>query len=152
MYMKTLHYGIISLFLLLAASTQAQDMDSTNVLDDVQADLKGVRTDKSADSLIIELFLISYRMDQREFKLNTYATQVVDQDGTPHLYASIKMGRVRVDIKDRQNYLHYLLEENVPVPLTITYGNWKGKKAKKLLLVFEDSAEEGKFITQAIDL
>lgn len=123
-----------------------------NIKDNIQVDVKNVSTKSHSDTLSVELFLISYQMDPREFKLNTYATQVIDSAGNNHLFANIQMGRVQVRLTDRQNYIHYLLEEDVPIPLTIEVGNWKGKKASKVLLVFEDSTEEGKFITQEVDL
>lgn len=135
-----------------ATSVSGQEDPSVNVIDDVQVDVKSARTNTKGDTLHVDLFLISYKMNQREFKLNTYATQVIDEDGTKYLFASIKMGRVLVQLADRQNYLHYLLEENTPVPLTINVANWKGKKARMLYLVYEDSAEEGKFITQEVQL
>ncbi|GHE28266.1 hypothetical protein GCM10017764_08290 [Sphingobacterium griseoflavum] len=131
---------------------RAQQAESGNVLDNIQVDIKSVHIDSDNDTLTIDLFLISYHLDQREFKLNTFATQVMDMDGKQHVFASLKMGRVLIHMEDKQNYLHYLFEEDVPVPLTIKYANWKKEKPKKLLLVFEDSAEEGKFITQEIDL
>ncbi len=130
----------------------AQEEVKGNVLDDIQVDVKAVHLDPDNDTLTIDLFLISYHMDQREFKLNTYATQVLDVNGKQHLFTSLKMGRILIHIKDRQNYLHYLFEENVPVPLIIKYAHWKQERPKKLLLVFEDSTEEGKFITQEVDL
>lgn len=131
---------------------RAQQAESGNVLDNIQVDIKSVHIDSDNDTLTIDLFLISYHLDQREFKLNTFATQVMDMDEKQHVFASLKMGRVLIHMEDKQNYLHYLFEEDVPVPLTIKYANWKKEKPKKLLLVFEDSAEEGKFITQEIDL
>ena len=132
---------------------QEQDEDSAeNIKDDIQVDVKSVRTIANGDTLSIELFPISYQMDPREFKLNTFATQIVDSVGHKYLLTRIKMGRVLVQLADRQNYLHYLLEEDVPVPLIIQVGDWKGTKASKVLLVFEDSMEEGRYITQEVDL
>lgn len=149
-YFRTL---LTVLLLSVGGACFAQEDPSSNVLDDLQTDVKTVKVDAKKDSLSIELFLISYQMNPREFKLNTFATQVVDEKGASHLYSSMKMGRVTVNIADRQNYLHYLLEENVPVPLTIKIGAWKkGSVPKTVKLVFEDSAEEGKFITKEIAL
>src|SRR5690606_27687688 len=135
----------------LAAQEQNEDTVE-NIQDNIQIDVKSVSTEEHSDTRSIELFLISYQMDPREFKLITYATEVIDSAGNNHLVANIQMGRVQVRLTDRQNYIHYLLEEDVPIPLTIEVGNWKGKKASKVLLVFEDSTEEGKFITQEVDL
>lgn len=141
--------------ILLSGCLVAQEQNEhtlINIKDNIQVDVKNVSTKSHSDTLSVELFLISYQMDPREFKLNTYATQVIDSAGNNHLFANIQMGRVQVRLTDRQNYIHYLLEEDVPIPLTIEVGNWKGKKASKVLLVFEDSTEEGKFITQEVDL
>ena len=141
--------------ILLSGCLVAQEQNEhtlINIKDNIQVDVKNVSTKSHSDTLSVELFLISYQMDPREFKLNTYATQVIDSAGNNHLFANIQMGRVQVRLTDRQNYIHYLLEEDVPIPLTIEVGNWKGKKASKVLLVFEDSTEEGKFITQEVGL
>lgn len=142
-------------YILLSGCLAAQEQNEDtlkNIKDNIQIDVKSVSTKSHSDTLSVELFLISYQMDPREFKLNTYATQVIDSAGNNHLFANIQMGRVQVRLTDRQNYIHYLLEEDVPIPLTIEVGNWKGKKASKVLLVFEDSTEEGKFITQEVGL
>lgn len=142
-------------YILLSGSLTAQEQNEgtlNNIKDNIQIDVKSVSTKEDSDTLSIDLFLISYQMDPREFKLNTYATQVVDSTGNSHLFSNIQMGRVQVRLTDQQNYLHYLLEEDVPVPLTIEIGNWKGKKASAVRLVFEDSTEEGKFITQEVGL
>lgn len=141
--------------ILLSGCLVAQEQNEhtlINIKDNIQVDVKNVSTKSHSDTLSVELFLISYQMDPREFKLNTYATQVIDSAGNNHLFANIQMGRVQVRLTDRQNYIHYLLEEDVPIPLTIEVGNWKGKKASKVRVVFEDSTEEGKFITQEVDL
>ncbi|PRD54772.1 hypothetical protein C5749_10310 [Sphingobacterium gobiense] len=143
----------LSLGWLSPCTLLAQEQEPVkNIQDDIQVDVKSVKTYADGDSLSIELFLISYQMDPREFKLNTFATQIVDSEGDRHLFSTMKMGRVLVQLADRQNYLHYLLEEDVPVPLLIQVGDWNGKKVSKVILVFEDSKEEGRFITQEVDL
>lgn len=150
-----LYFLFLTLGILLSGDllAQKQDEDSLkNIKDDIQVDVKSVRTIANGDTLSIELFLISYQMDPREFNLNTFATQVLDSEGHRHLLNRMKMGRVLVQLADRQNYLHYLLEEDMPVSLTMQVGDWKGKKASKVILVFEDSTEEGRFITQEVDL
>ncbi|HLT86387.1 MAG TPA: hypothetical protein VKZ57_02285 [Sphingobacterium sp.] len=150
---RLIYFLFLPLCLLSFTDLVAQEQEPVkNIKDDIQVDVKSVTTNAEGDTLSIELFLISYQMDPREFKLNTFATQIVDSEGNSHLFTTMKMGRVLVQLADRQNYLHYLLEEDVPVPLIIQVGDWKGKKASKVLLVFEDSKEEGKFITQEVDL
>lgn len=152
---RWIYFILFPLSVLLSCPVFAQEQgnDSTkNIKDDIQVDVKAVKTSAEGDTLSIELFLISYKMVPREFKLNTYATQVVDSEGGQHLFSSIKMGRVLLQLADKQNYLHYLLEEDVPVPLMIKIGGWQNRKPSKMMLVFECSTEEGRFITQEVDL
>src|SRR5690606_40627615 len=120
------------------------------VVDDIQIDDE--RVQQYAETLIIDLFLISYKMEPREFKLNTFASPVVDEKGQLHLYTTLTMGRVMTRIEDRMNYLHYLLEEDEPVSFQVKIANWKGGRPQKLLLDFEDSEEIGKFITETVGL
>jgi len=142
------------LFLLLGStgSLKAQDLPTEQLTDNIQVDVKAVRHDTKTDSLTVDLFLISYSRKPREFKLNTYASQVFDAAGKGSFYSLIKMGRVQIRLEERQNYLHYLLEEEVPVSLTFKVANWGKRKATKLLLVFEDSEEEGHFIQKEVNL
>ncbi|WP_240775535.1 hypothetical protein [Sphingobacterium psychroaquaticum] len=144
-------------FLLLTLSgamftLRAQENTGAELTDDLQIDIKGTVWDAKSDTLTVDLFLISYQRQPREFKLNTYASQVIDSQGKATMYSVMKMGRVVVRLADRQNYIHYLLEEDTPVPLTIKIGNWGKRKAAKVLLVFEDSAEEGHFIQKEVNL
>ncbi|MGO1243599.1 MAG: hypothetical protein ACTJHT_05825 [Sphingobacterium sp.] len=147
------HLFIFFFILLMIDHCAFAQQDSTvNVSDAIQFDVKSVHLDSCSDTLIVELFLISYQMDPREFKLNTFATQLVDQTGASHLLSSIQMGRVLVKIEDRQNYLHYLIKENEPVVLIVKVAGWADQKANKLNVVFEDSSEVGKFITHQVSL
>ena len=133
------------------ASLRAQDLPVEQLIDDIQVDVKSVFHDPKTDSLTVDLFVISYRRNPREFKLNTYASQVFDAAGDSSFYSLIKMGRVQVRLEERQNYLHYLLEEELPVPLTFKIANWGKRKPAKLVLVFEDSQEEGHFIQKEVN-
>lgn len=140
------------LFLAINGQAFGQQDSTVNITDDIQVDVKSVTLDSHSDTLTVELFLISYQVDPREFKLNTFATQLVDDTGGAHLFWSIQMGRVLVKIGDRQNYLHYLIEENEPVPFTLKIAGWGEKAASKLNVVFEDSNEVGKYITHQVNL
>lgn len=140
------------LFLAINGQAFGQQDSTVNITDDIQVDVKSVTLDSHSDTLTVELFLISYQVDPREFKLNTFATQLVDDTGGSHLFWSIQMGRVLVKIGDRQNYLHYLIEENEPVPFTLKIAGWGEKAASKLNVVFEDSNEVGKYITHQVNL
>lgn len=140
----------LGLFLCLAAA-YGQQAAVPIVTDDLQVDVKSVSWDSKTDTLTVDLFLISYKVNPREFKLNTFATQVIDATGKSYLYSSMQMGRVLVRLSDRQNYMHYLLTENTPVPMTIKIAGWGKAKATKMVLVFEDSAEEGRYIEKEVN-
>lgn len=143
------------LFILFTQWVFAQEIDTTAVLvDEIQVDIKNVSLSANADTATIDLFLISYQRKPREFKLNTYATQISDSKGSYHLYDSMKMGKVLVLLTHRQNYLHYFMEEDVPVSFQIKVANWTKDRGKPthLKLVFEDSKEEGKYLEKIVKL
>lgn len=150
--MNSLKLILPVLFVFFSTHIKAQQEVNPNIVDEIQIDLQSVKLEQKKDTLSVDLFLISYQKDMREFKLNTYATQVIDSEGQKHLYSEMKMGRVLVQLADKQNYLHYLLEEDMPVPFSLKVANWGDKKASQIVLVFEDSTEEGKFIEVTVDL
>lgn len=124
------------------------------VVDDIQIDVKNVSLSPKGDTAIVELFLISYQKDPREFKLNTFASGVVDSQGRPYLYTAMQMGKVMLRVEDRQNYLHYLLEQDIPVLLQIKTASWVKQwgKPRAVKLAFEESTEEGKFLEVDVSL
>jgi len=133
----------------------AQETDTATVLvDEIQVDVKNVALSSKGDTAIVDLFLISYQRHPREFKLNTYATQVADSKGNFHLYDNMKMGKVLVLLAHRQNYLHYFMEEDIPVPFQIKVANWTKERGNPthIKLVFEDSKEEGKYVEKVVEL
>ncbi|MBE8722863.1 hypothetical protein [Sphingobacterium pedocola] len=133
----------------------AQEIDTATVLvDEIQVDVKNVALSIKGDTATVDLFLISYQRNPRELKLNTYATQITDSKGDFHLYDSMKMGRVLILLAHRQNYLHYFMEEDVPVPFQIKVANWTRDKGKPthVKLVFEDSKEEGRYLERIVEL
>ncbi|MDR2273369.1 MAG: hypothetical protein LBF27_20850 [Sphingobacterium sp.] len=138
----------ILLFLsFLGGTTQAQSTDSLLVVDDIQFDVKEFHVDKATNELVINLFAISYSRDPREYKMNTFSTQILDQKKQPHFFSSIQMGNVQIKFEDKQNYLHYLLEEDKPVDIQVIVKDWKKTdKPFSVKLVFESSEEEGKFL------
>ncbi|WP_140938019.1 hypothetical protein [Sphingobacterium lumbrici] len=151
--MNKILFGLF--FILFTHFTFAQEIDTTAILvDEIQVDVKDVTLSVKGDTATVELFLISYKRNPRELKLNTYATQIGDSTGNYHLYDSIKMGKVLVLLAHRQNYLHYFMEEDVPVPFQIKVANWAQDRGKPthLKLVFEDSKEEGKYLEKTVDL
>jgi hypothetical protein len=142
-------------FILFTHLAFAQEIDTTAILvDEIQVDIKHVGLSAKGDTATVDLFLISYQRNPREFKLNTYATQVGDSKGNYHLYDSMKMGKVLVLLAHRQNYLHYFMEEDVPVPFQVKVANWTKVRGKPthLKLVFEDSKEEGKYVEKIVEL
>lgn len=58
------------------------------------------------------------------------------------------MGRVNIRFEDKQNYLHYLLQPDTPVELTVLADNIapEAEAIHLVKLVFEDSTEEGRFL------
>jgi len=148
--------GILSVLQFDTVRAQTVDLlDSTRIeVDDIQIDLKQAQYHKESSTLQIDLFLTSLVRAPRELKLNCYATQVLDRKGGKHLFSSIQMGRVLVDIAQRQNYLNYLLEDEVPVLMSVKINDWDAKLGlpEKLLIVFEDSSEEGRYIETAVTI
>ena len=155
---KLIRIFILSIFCIgLYSNANAQAVinssDTTKlVFDDLQVDLYKVTLDSNAHTLTVDLFLISYTDTQRELKLNTFGTTVIDTDGQSHLFAQIGLGKVTVKFADKQNYLHYLLEEDKPTALTVVIADWQKAKPKSLNLVFESSTEEGQFVKAIIPL
>jgi len=123
-------------------------------VDDIQIDVKEVKLSATGDTAIVDLFLISYKRGGREFKLNTFASGIIDSQGKPYLYSSVQMGRVKITLSDRKNYMHYFMEEDVPVSLQIKTASWKKQwgKPQQVKLTFEDSTEEGKFLEVTVNL
>ena len=79
--------------------------------------------------------------------MNTYASTLVDQKDNDILYTQIQMGRVRIHIDDRQNYLNHILSMDVPVSLQFKVAGWKKENGlpQAVKIVFEDSREPGRF-------
>lgn len=122
------------------------------VVDEIQIDVKSVQIDAKSKIASVELFLTSYTRNERELKLNTFGTQLVDAKGTKHLFGTIGLGKILVKLEDKQNYINYLMKMDEPVLLKVTVSNWGKVKPKELILVFEDSEEEGHYIETAVQL
>ncbi len=127
------------------AQVQAQQDTTLQILDDLQFDVRSVKV--AGDTAVIDLFLLSSQKGEREFRMNTYASTVVDQQENDHMYTQIRMGRVQIRIEDRQNYLNHILQRDVPVALHVTVAGWKQSygQPSAVRVVFEDSREDGKF-------
>ncbi|WP_293900517.1 hypothetical protein [Sphingobacterium sp. UBA5670] len=146
-------YVVVLMFFLGGGFVKAQSADSLLVVDDIQFDVKEFHVDEPKNELVINLFAISYSTDPREYKMNTFSTQVLDQKKQSHFFSTIQMGNVLVKFADKQNYLHYLLEEDKPVDIQVVVKDWKkSDKPAMIKLVFESSAEEGEFQEVSIPL
>ncbi len=153
--MKCFFYSFLFIVLFNAPqSVFAQDAEdpTVHVVNEVQFDLKSVKT--VGDTLVVDLFAISYEKNPREFRLNVFGTNLTDADGVEHLFTSVQVGRVIVNISERQNYLNYLLNQDVPVAiqLKLTPTTEAIKKAKLVKLVFAAIEEEGKFVEAKLNL
>lgn len=153
--MKTkIYLLIISFVFMYSVSLQAignkQQTDTTTTLlvDDITITGTDYQIDTDASTATVKLTLLSEKDVPREFKLNVYGTQVVDNARQPHYFQTITLGRVTIRFEDKQNYLHYLLQPDTPVELTIIADNIASEtEAIHLVkLVFEDSIEEGRFV------
>jgi|GEM_PF-469077 len=131
------------------ASLEAEhpDPDAT-VLDEIRFTPGEFAVDKGTGTASVTVTLTSLKAKPRELKINVYGIQVVDNERKPYYFSSLMMGRVVMRFDDKQNYLHYLLQPEVPVKLTITAeGIADTAQAIRLVkIVFEDSAEEGRFL------
>lgn len=143
--------GLACIFFLPKIS-QAQEDPNLNVVDDIQFDLKSVTA--SGDTLVVDLFAISYDKDPREFRLNVFATALIDAQEESHMLTSVQIDRVIVQLSDRENYLNYLLHQDKPVNirLKLTPMTEEIKNAKMVKIVFNALEEEGQFLDAFIDL
>ncbi|MCL7988282.1 hypothetical protein M8998_10065 [Sphingobacterium sp. lm-10] len=141
MLKKILFFLAFSLPFLLAA----QEDTTVLILDDLQFDVRSVKMNK--DTAIVDLYVISSLRQEREFKMNTYASTLVDKKDNDVMYSQIQMGRVRIDISDRQNYLNHILTMDIPVALQFKVAGWKKENGppQAVKIVFEDSREPGRF-------
>lgn len=148
--------AILCAFLCLGQYAFAQvaqvEKDPLLVVDEIQIDVKRVQMDTKSKTASVELFLTSYTRNGRELKLNTFGTQLVDMKGTTYLFGTITLGKILVKLQDKQNYINYLMQMDEPVLLKVSVPNWGKVKPKSIIVVFEDSEEEGHYIETAVQL
>jgi len=146
-----LFFFLVSCLVCQKAFSQSEDT-LLQVVDDIQFDLKSVTS--SGDTLIIDLFAISYDKNPREFRLNVFGSSLVDEKDVTHLFNSIQMDRVIVNLDERQNYLNYLLHQDVPVAIRLKISPMTEEliHSKKVKLVFSSLEQEGQFLDVWIDL
>lgn len=141
---------MVSLIVLCLPMARAQQADTTDILfiDDITITAKPFVLNRETNTATAKLTLLSEKAVPREFKLNVFGTQVFGDDRQAYFFQTASLGRVMVRFEDKQNYLHYLLQPDTPVELTIVAGVIKaGTESVPLVkLVFEDSQEEGRFI------
>lgn len=134
----------------------SQEMEERKSIDvnEIEVWTKKIELNAKGDTATVELYLQSYLKNPREFKLNTFSTGLLSGSDVPLWYETMQLGKVRIHISDRQNYLHYLLTRNESVVLTIKTGGWKKQwgKPKQLKLAIEDYEEQGKILEYTIDL
>ena len=132
--------------------SQAQEDTTLNVVDDIQFDLKSITA--SGDTLVVDLFAISYDIKPREFRLNVFATALIDAEEQSHMLTSVQIDRVIVQLSDRENYLNYLLHQDKPVNIKLKLSPMteEVKNAKMVKIVFNALDDEGQFLEAFIDL
>lgn len=152
--MKSLFFTLcISCLSFLSYSQEKEERKSIDV-NEIEIWTKKAEVNAKGDTATVELYLQSYLKNPREFKLNTFSTGLLSGSDVPLWYETMQLGKVRIHISDRQNYLHYLLTRNEPVVLTIKTGGWKKQwgKPKQIKLAIEDYEEQGKILEYTIDL
>lgn len=125
---------------------------TVNLVDDIQFDLYSSAI--QGDTLEVKLFAISYDKNPREFRMNVFASGLVDTLGQTHLFHSVQADRVVVQLADRQNYLNYLLHQDKPVQITLKVApvSQEISAGEQVKLVFSSLEEEGRFLEAFIDL
>lgn len=129
-----------------ARGTAARD-SSVLVIDDIRFEAERFVVDSATNVATVELSLVNLKKTPRELKVNVYGTQLVDDRRDAYYFSTIGLGRVLMRFTDKQNYLHYLLQPDSPAKLVITAESISpGAAIQVVKIVFEDSAEEGRFL------
>lgn len=150
---KTMFLWVLAMpFLLKAAALQTvpatQRDSSVLVIDGIRFEAVTFRIDSATRVATAEFNLTNLTEKPRELKINVYGTQLVDNGRNAYYFSTITMGRVLMRFSDKQNYLHYFLQPDVPVKLTITADDIPATAAamEVVRIVFEDGKEEGRFL------
>lgn len=145
---------VLAIFAFSIHSYGQKDSIRSVDFDDIEITLKSVELSAKGDTVIVSFFLHSYLKEPRELKLNTFASGVISPEGRVLFYDTIMMGKVRLDLEDRQNYIHYLLHRNKPVLYVTKTPNWQKRwgKPQQFRVTLEDHKEEGKFLQLDIPL
>lgn len=142
----------VMLVLAFPKLTFAQQDTSLNIVDDIQFDLRSITA--SGDTLVVDIFAISYDKNPREFRLNVFASAIIDSEDQLHMLTSVQIDRVIVQLADRENYLNYLLHQDKPVNIKLKLSplTEEVKNAKLVKIVFNALDDEGQFLEAFIDL
>lgn len=141
-------------FFCLTSSLSAQEVVNSVDFDEIEISVKSVRLSAKGDSVTVALLLHSYLKNPRELKINTFATGIVNPEGKVLFYDSMSIGKVKITLVDRENYIHYLLKRNEPVLFTVKTPSWPKRwgKPQQFRLTLEDHMEEGKFLQVDVSL
>lgn len=122
-------------------------------IDDLQIDLKGHVYNPKTRELQVSLFITSLKWKPRELKVNTYALQVEGRNMQRKIFSKVQLQQVLILADSKQNYLNYLLTQDLAAQLTVTFKDVDADfKPAQFFFVFENSEEEGHFIEQIIAL
>ncbi|MGV3761538.1 hypothetical protein [Parapedobacter sp.] len=118
------------------------------VMDGIRFEATAYTIDTATNTATATLTLTNLSERSRELKVNVYGTQLVDDQRNAYYFSTLTMGRVLMRFEDRRNYLHYLLQPDTPVVLTITAQGISAKATaiQVVKVVFEDSEDEGRFL------
>lgn len=140
-----LFFGLFG-FCITAKANTATPTPIDTIVDDIRIDSVVYTINKNTTE--VSLRMTSLKKQPREFKLNTFGTQLIDKNENPYFFSSISMGRVLLRFEDKQNYLHHLLHPDIPVTLSISAQKLLSDTdaIKTLKLVFEHGEEKGLFV------
>jgi hypothetical protein len=116
--------------------------------DQLQIVWDAVTVDAATKAVIVHFQLTNLLEEERELKLNVFASQLINKKEEGNLFTTLQLGRVTVQLKDRQNYMHYLLPSQTPIKGTMRVEGFNGGigQIAAWKLVFEDRVETGRFI------
>lgn len=153
--MKRLWVVMALTFLFVKAAWSQQAVDtlsgqdsSTVIVDDTKFETLRFTIDSTTRTATVELRLTNLKETPRELKINVYGTQLVDNERNAYYFSTITFGRVVMQFGDKQNYLHYLLQPDTPVTMTITADKISAEATaiELVKITFEDSTETGRFL------
>lgn len=148
-------FVFLAVFIVSAAFSRQRNVEPPATKDSTGLTMDGIRfeaatytIDTVTHTATAKVVLTCLSERSRELKVNVYGTQLVDDKRNAYYFSTLTMGRVLMRFEDRQNYLHYLLQPDTPVELTITaQGISPESTAIQIVkIVFEDSKDEGRFL------